>query len=83
MQDPKFLVPHEIEEILELLPPQVTLNVPDHVLVLWFPPGPTEDGMAGVALARAQGYAQSCGCRFGYHRSIREGVFYKPLASDD
>jgi hypothetical protein len=35
-----FSAPHEIDEILELLPPQVTLNVPDHLLSLWFPPGP-------------------------------------------
>jgi hypothetical protein len=83
MQEPKFLVPHEIEEILELLPPQVTLNVPDHILALWFPPGPSDDGMDGAALMRAQGYAKSCGCKFGYHRSIREGIFYKPSVSDD
>jgi len=36
----KFSAPHEIDEILELLPSQVTLNVPDHILSLWFPPGP-------------------------------------------
>jgi hypothetical protein len=34
----KFSVPHEIDEILERLPPQVTLNVPDHILSRWFPP---------------------------------------------
>jgi hypothetical protein len=82
MRDSKFPVPHEIEDILELLPPQVTLNIPDHILSLWFPPGPTGDGMDGVALERAQGYAQSCGCRFVYHRSIREGIFYKPRPSE-
>src|SRR6266567_368902 len=37
----RFSVPHEIDEILERLPPQVTLNVPDHILSLWFPPGPS------------------------------------------
>ena len=87
MQDPKqnlkFAVPHEIDEILDRLPPQVTLNVPDHILAKWFPPGPTNDGMDGVALERAQSYARTCGCKFAYHRSIREGVFYRPLASDD
>src|SRR5262249_56143375 len=36
----RFSVPHEIDEILERLPPQVTLNVPDHILSLWFPPTP-------------------------------------------
>jgi hypothetical protein len=36
----KFSVPREIDEILELLPQHVTLNVPDHILSLWFPPGP-------------------------------------------
>jgi hypothetical protein len=30
-------------------------------------------------LERARTYAQSCGCGFGYHGSIREGVFYKPM----
>jgi len=29
-----FSAPHEIDENLELLPPQVTLNVPDHLLSL-------------------------------------------------
>jgi hypothetical protein len=80
-QDREFFVPHEIDEILDLLPPQVTLNVPDHVLAAWFPPGPTGGDMDGEALARAQSYAQSCHCKFGYHRSIREGIFYKPLPS--
>lgn len=83
MRDPKFSVPHEIEEILDLLPPQVTLNIPDHILSLWFPPGPAGDGMDGVALQRAQSYAQTCGCKFGYHRSIREGIFYKPMPPED
>jgi hypothetical protein len=39
----KFSAPHKIDEILELLSPQVTLNVPDHILSLWFPPGPAQD----------------------------------------
>jgi hypothetical protein len=82
-QDERFPVPHEVDEILELLPPQLTLNVPDHVLARWFPPGPEHGEMAGVALERAQSYAQSCGCKFGYHKSVREGIFYKPLASGD
>jgi hypothetical protein len=78
-----FSVPHEIDEILERLPPQVTLNVPDHILSLWFPPGPVDGVMEGRALARAESYAQSCACRFAYHGSAREGVFYKPIPSED
>jgi len=58
-QDRGFSVPHEIDEILELLPPQVTLNVPDHVLAVWFPPAPTDGGMDGQELVRAQSYAQA------------------------
>src|SRR6516164_11357624 len=69
----RFSVPHEIDEILERLPPQVTLNVPDHILSRWFPPGPVDGIMEGRALARAQSYAQSCACRFAYHGSVREG----------
>jgi hypothetical protein len=76
-QDEGFPVPHEVDEILDRLPPQLTLNVPDHVLARWFPPGPVDGEMTGIALERAQNYAQSCGCKFGYHRSLREGVFYK------
>ena len=79
----RFSVPHEIDEILERLPPQVTLNVPDHILALWFPPGPVNGVMEGRALARAQNYAQSCACRFAYHGSAREGIFYKPITSED
>jgi hypothetical protein len=79
----RFSVPHEIDEILERLPPQVTLNVPDHILSRWFPPGPVNGVMEGATLARAQSYAQSCACRFAYHGSAREGVFYKPIPSDD
>ena len=82
-QDPNFAVPHEIDEILDRLPPQVTLNIPDQVLALWFPPGPADGCMDGPALERAQSYARTCGCKFAYHRSIREGVFYKPVSSDD
>ena len=82
-QDRKFAVPHEIDEILDLLPPQVTLNVPAHMLSQWFPPGPADSGMDGPALERAQSYARTCGCKFGYHRSIREGVFYKPMPPED
>jgi len=79
----RISVPHEIDEILELLPPQVTLNVPDHILSLWFPPGPANGVMEGRALARALSYAQSCACKFAYHGSIGEGVFYKPIPSED
>jgi hypothetical protein len=79
----RFSVPHEIDEILERLPPQVTLNVPDHILSRWFSPGPVNGVMEGAAFARAQSYAQSCACRFAYHGSAREGVFYKPIPSDD
>jgi hypothetical protein len=50
----KFAVPHEIEEILDRLPSQVMLHVPDRILSLWFPPGPAHGVMEGSALARAQ-----------------------------
>src|SRR5262249_55758839 len=78
-----FSVPHDIDEILERLPPQVTLNVPDHILSLWFPPGPVDGVMEGRSLARAESYAQSCACRSEYHGSAREGIFYKPIPSED
>jgi hypothetical protein len=80
-RDEPFPVPPEIDEILERLLPQVTLNVPDHILAQWFPPGPSDRGMEGVALERAQRYAESCGCKFAYHGSIREGIFYKQLTA--
>ena len=79
----RISVPHEIDEILDLLPPQVTLNVPDHILSLWFPPGPANGVMEGRALSRALSYAQSRACRFAYHGSIGEGVFYKAIPSED
>jgi hypothetical protein len=50
----KFVVPHEIDEILDRLPPRVTLHVPDHILSRWFPPGPANGVMEGRALARAE-----------------------------
>jgi hypothetical protein len=78
-QDREFPVPHEVDEILERLPPRITLNVPDHVLAVWFPPGAAGGGMDAVALQRAQSYAQSNGCKFAYHRTTREGIFYRPL----
>lgn len=70
-----FSAPHEVDEILELLPLQVTLNVPDHLLSLWFPPG--------AALERAQSYAQSCGCQFEYNGATREGVFSKVMPREN
>jgi hypothetical protein len=77
MSDREFSVPSEIEEILDRLPPGVTLNVPDHVLSLWFPPAAVNDGMDQIVLC-ARSYAQSCGCEFAYHARIREGLFYRP-----
>ena len=76
---PGFSVPHKIDEILERLPPQLTLNVPDHVLALWFPREPADGVVDAPTLERARRYAQSCGCRFGYHGSIRAGVFHRPM----
>jgi hypothetical protein len=76
---PGFSVPHEIDEILERLPPQLTLNVPDHVLALWFPREPADGAIDAPTLERARRYAQSCGCEFAYHQSSREGVFSRPL----
>jgi hypothetical protein len=76
---PGFSVPHEIDEILERLPPQLTLNVPDHVLALWFPCEPADGAIGAPTLERARHYAQSCGCEFAYHQSSREGVFSRPL----
>ena len=79
----KFAVPHEIEEILDRLPPQVTLHVPDHILSLWFPPGPSNGVMQGRALARAVSYAKSCACGFAYHGDVGEGVFSKAMPPED
>ena len=76
---PGFLVPHEIDEILERLPPQLTLNVPGHVLALWFPREPADGAIDAPTLERASRYAQSCGCELAHHQSIREGVFYRPM----
>jgi hypothetical protein len=76
---PGFSVPHEIDEILERLPPQLTLNVPDHVLALWFTHEPADGAIDATALERARRYAQSCGCEFAYHQNIRTGVFYRPM----
>jgi hypothetical protein len=77
VENQKFPLPPEIDEILDRLPPQVTLNVPSDVLVHWFSPASADGDMDEVTLARAENYARSCGCRFAYHASIREGVFYR------
>jgi hypothetical protein len=73
----KFPLPPEIDEILDRLPPQVTHKQPGDVLVHWFSPASADGDMDEVTLARAENYARSCGCRFSYHASIREGVFYR------
>jgi hypothetical protein len=73
----EFSPPHEIDEILDLLPAEVTLNVPDQILSLWFPPGPIDGVMEGSAREQAQNYAHSCGCKFRYRRDIGEGLFYR------
>lgn len=72
-----FGVPHEIDEILELLPPRISLNVPENVLVEWFSPAAGDDRINETIIKRAEVYAKTCGCKFGYHASIREGVFYR------
>ena len=79
----KFAVPQEIEEILDRLPPQVTLHVPDHILSLWFPLGPSNGVMQGRAFARALSYAKNCACSFAYHGDIGEGVFSKAIPPED
>ena len=79
----RFSVPFVIEEILERLPPEVALHVPDHILAIWFAPGPANSVMPEASLARAQGYAQSCGCEFAYHGDTREGIFYRTVESDN
>ena len=79
----KFVVPHEIDEILDRLPPQVTLHVPDHILSLWFPPGPSNGVMQGHPLARALSYAKSCACAFAYHGDRGEGVFSKAIPPEE
>jgi hypothetical protein len=73
----EFSPPHEIDEILDLLPEEVTLNVPDQILSLWFPPGPVDGVMEGSALERAQNYAHSCRCKFEYRPRTHEGIFYR------
>ena len=77
VENRRFPLPSEIDEILDRLPPKVTLNVPSDVLVHWFSPASADGDMDEVTLARAENYARSCGCRFAYHASIREGVFYR------
>jgi hypothetical protein len=80
MQDvPPLGVPHELDEILELLPPRVSLNVPESVLAEWFCTVPGDGRVNDTVLKRADVYARTCGCRFGYHASIREGVFYRHM----
>jgi hypothetical protein len=74
---PSFGVPPELDEILELLPPRVSLNVPEKVLAEWFSPSSGNVRISDTALKRAETYAKTCGCKFGYHASIREGVFYR------
>jgi hypothetical protein len=75
-EDRPFRVPPEIDEILDRLLPGVTLNVPDHILLRWFPPA-SAGGVDKNTLERAQMYAQSCGCKFEYDAHIREGIFYR------
>jgi hypothetical protein len=53
VENRKFSLPPEIDEILDRLPPQVTLNVPSDVLVHWFSPAPADGAMDEVTLARA------------------------------
>jgi hypothetical protein len=77
VENQKFPLPSEIDEILDRLPPQVTLNVPSDVLLHWFSAASADGAMDEVTLARAENYARSCGCRFAYHASIREGVFFR------
>jgi hypothetical protein len=76
-QASSFGVPSEVDEILELLPPRITLNVPESVLAEWFSPAAAIRRVNDAILKRAEIYAGTCGCRFGYHASIREGVFYR------
>lgn len=72
-----FGVPSEIDEILEILPPRISLNIPESVLAEWFSPVAGHARVNDAILKRAETYAKTCGCKFGYHASIREGVFYR------
>lgn len=74
---PSFGVPPEVDEILDLLPSRVSLNIPENVLAEWFSPVAGDGRVNDAILKRAEIYAKTCGCKFGYHASIREGVFYR------
>jgi hypothetical protein len=50
----KFSLPPEIDEILDRLPPRVTLNVPSDVLRHWFSPAAVDEGMDEITLKRAE-----------------------------
>jgi hypothetical protein len=77
MLQQKFSVPQEIEEILDRLPPHVTLSVPDHVLSGWFSRARSDAALEEIVIARVEGYARSCGCQFRYGQAERAGIFYK------
>jgi len=53
VENRRFPLPPEIDEILDRLPPKVTLNVPSDVLVHWFSPTSADGAMDEVTLARA------------------------------
>lgn len=72
-----FGVPPEIDEILELLPPRVALNVPEAVLAEWFHPVASDGGVDEAVLKRAEVCTRTCGCRFAYDASLGEGDFYR------
>jgi len=64
----KLLLPPEIDEILDRLPPQVTLNVPRDVLSRWFSAEPN-DAIDKVTLERAQNYARAVDAGLGIMRA--------------
>lgn len=67
----------ELEAVLLTFTPGMVLFVPDELLALWFPPGPSNGGLAAALEREISRVASQSSCTFDYVAEKKAGRFMK------
>jgi len=68
---------NDLEAILAIFRPGMTLFVPDELLALWYPPGPVGERMPPAIEEAISSQAARCSCSFAYVPEKKAGCFTK------
>jgi len=67
----------DLEAILAMFTPGMSLYVPDELLALWYPPGPANGQMPTNMEEAISHMAALCSCSFAYVAEKNAGCFVK------